>query len=222
MKKVLLIPAFLFALALMMVSFGDTSYAAAKEGSFKTKILDIQVEIPYEKSSVNLERESTSDSETIKVYDKETGKLLKESTVEKANKKAMSLQGDVTTQGTSLYTVSESRVDNGLTSTLNAVLELYDSGSFRQINAVDNMYWTTSSGNHDLVNKQASDVATDGSYPTTEVQISGAATIEVEIDQGASAGFEAAGFSVSASTSTTYTARKNIEEGFTYSTYNRD
>ncbi|MGE7624881.1 hypothetical protein ACQKMD_18090 [Viridibacillus sp. NPDC096237] len=59
-------------------------------------------------------------------------------------------------------------------------------------------------------------ISTTGKFPTTPVQISGAATL---IESSYTAGFEAAGFSISGGSSGTYYARKNISKKYNYSLY---
>lgn len=58
-----------------------------------------------------------------------------------------------------------------------------------------------------------------GKWPTTEINVSGAATLTAAITNSYTAGFEAAGFTISGGSSGTYYARKNISKGYAYSLY---
>ncbi|TFJ91992.1 hypothetical protein [Lentibacillus salicampi] len=169
-------------------------------------------------------KESTSDAVgLVEVFDKDTGKFLQDFKVEeeKQNNENNPL-ADYGISDYSLKNVSSTKAEgpsNELRSTLYAKLYIYSTGSFRQINEVRDTWWTTSSGGHTLENTQSGAISTSGSWPATEVEVDGNATIEVAIDASASASFEAAGFSVGVEAGGTYYARKDIWHDFRYSVY---
>ncbi len=219
LKKMFLLPVFFIVLFFALISFGTSASASISttdnSDEYTENLMGLNVVIPYKKSEVSMEKVEEPLKEKLFIYDKETNELLKTFTVKEEI--PLSTQ-EVSAQDTFL-TVSESRIDNDLESTLSARLVIEGSGSFRQINEVRDTFWQTSSGNHQLVNRTSDAISTTGSFPTTEIEVTGAATIEVETTYEASAGFEAAGFSVSGGTGGSYFARKDIAEGFTERTY---
>lgn len=80
----------------------------------------------------------------------------------------------------SLHTIYKERKDGPAVTRLYTVVKLYSYGSFRQIESIENTYWTEeSSGNWELQNPQASSISTSGKFPTIEIETSGTATITV-------------------------------------------
>ncbi|MGG1685141.1 hypothetical protein [Pseudalkalibacillus sp. NRS-1564] len=213
----------MFMLIASSFSFGSNFASAAendKKSSFKEEINEINVEVPYKKSEVKIEKSKNDQSESMEVIDIKTNKVLRTYTVEDVDAPiALASNKNAALANTTFKDVSETRDDNGLETTLRARLEIYSSGSFAQIQDIVSYNWFTSSGNHTLESESADGLSTSGSFPTNEVEILGDATIQAAISQSASAGFEAAGFSISAGTGSTYYARKDISIGFRYSIY---
>ncbi|MBT1278398.1 hypothetical protein VTU32_03145 [Thermoanaerobacter sp. CM-CNRG TB177] len=110
-------------------------------------------------------------------------------------------------------------------SRLYTVLSVYTTGSFRQINSVLETYWTEeSSGTWELDNTHAVTISTSGSFPTTEIETSGTATIKVTTTESTTGSFsidflKGAGFSISSTQGSTFYLGKSISLGYRYSLY---
>ncbi|UOQ47236.1 hypothetical protein MUN88_14290 [Gracilibacillus caseinilyticus] len=196
---------------------GITASAAENgEGLFTEHIKGIEFEIPYDQSDVYIEKSETNLVGSIEVYDNETDELLDTFTVEN---EPLSGVSTLAADDTYLSNVSRTRTDNGLDTRLRARIEIYSSGSFRQINNVLNTQWFTGSGNHTIESATADSLPNGGQFPTTSIEVLGDATIQIATTQEFSAGWEAAGFSIGGSSGSTNYYRKYIELGFNYSLY---
>lgn len=199
-----------------VTSFGSTVKADEKEEKFTERIQGVQFDIPHNESEVYVEKETDGLVGTIKVYDNETDELLDTFKVEDEERIN---RLDYRPYNTTLRNVSRTRKDNKLESQLRIRMEVYSSGSFRQINEIVNTQWFASSGRHTIENSSANTVSTTGKFPTESVRALGDATIQIKTTEDFSAGWEAAGFSIGSTSGTTNYFRKYIELGFTYSLY---
>ncbi|WP_052130175.1 hypothetical protein [Ureibacillus sinduriensis] len=215
---------FAFSLVLLVgVLLGFSQPTEASEvKSFKAPVGSIFVEIPYDKNKVELEKINSTDPnvDQVNVYDKETNELITEIKVEEEPLvQTNGFSTNATTNSYTQMTVTQSTGTSYGKAFLKARLNVYSSGSFRQINEVNTTWWEASSGMAYLEQQNSSAISTTGKYPTTKINVSGAATLTAEISNDYTVGFEAAGFSISGGASGTYYARKNVSHSYTYSLY---
>lgn len=199
-------------------------------GANRIKLSDIYVNVPYDISQVNISRIESEGFTRVEVFDKNTGKLIEAygekvepANVAKSNNK-ISTQS-ITPYTTTINTIYKERTDGPAVSRLYTILSVSTSGSFRQINSVLQTYWTEESGGKwTLENKHASTISTSGSFPTTEIETSGTATITVTTTESTTGSFsidflKGAGFSISSTHGSTFYLRKSISLGYRYSLY---
>lgn len=206
----------LFSLAAVLLigglfSFNETA-SASEPDSFKEPVGDLFVKIPYAKSEVYVQEVETNDPkiDQINVYDSETNELITEIKVKEEVSKARSYtQRDVSQSTGSGYGKA----------ILNARLEIYSSNSFREIKGVQSTWWEIGSSFSTIEQQNSNGISTTGKFPTTSVNIAGAATLTAETTQDMVAGFEKAGFSISGGAGKKYYARKNINLSYEYSLY---
>ena len=225
MKKLLLSLFTMLLVASSVFGFTGSADAAKPESdSFKEEVGGIFVEIPYKKSAVTVEQVASVNEnvDQINVYDKKTNELITEIVVEEETQtdRLMSARAAVAAAGTySFLTVSQSTGSSYGKAYLKARLYVYSGGSFRQINEVTDTWWEQGSGMTYFESQNSTARSSTGKFPTTKIQVSGAATLTAEISSSYEAGFEAAGFSISGGSGGTYYARKNISLGYAYSVY---
>ncbi|MBM0067936.1 hypothetical protein [Alkalicoccobacillus gibsonii] len=211
-----------FAFASAFLLNGNTGQAAGESDSeFLTELhvepqdntIPINENFHVELPEGNYSAEQTSEGakDIVRIIDNETGELYKEITIEEE------LQlNNFGALNESFFVATSSTTHNGLTVTLNCRLLLYQSGSFVQIENVDDVWWTTGGGAHTL---QASNTAyTPTSFPTQRVEATGQTTMQIEIDVDLSAEFEAAGFTIGAGAGSSVFARKTVNDSLVYST----
>ncbi|WP_132372026.1 hypothetical protein [Melghiribacillus thermohalophilus] len=217
---------FLLAVLLLVSLITPGVVGAEVKSETKVKLKDLNVTIPYDRSDIELKRSEKGDTVEIKVLDKKSGELL--TTYGESVKPDPSQQNTDATLSSGTYTIHtiyEEREDGPAVSRLYTVMRVYSSGSFRQINEILDTYWQeASSGTWEHDNEHSSTISTSGSFPATEIETSGTATVVVETTHSAGGEFsieflESVGFSISSSSEGTYFARKSINLGYRYSLY---
>lgn len=211
---------FLFLLTVLLFGglFSYTESASASEtDSFKENVGGLFVEIPYEKSEVYVQNVETNNSniEQINIYDKETNELISEISVEDE----VSLYRSLSNNNYTSKVVTQTTGSGYGKASLKARLNVYTSGSFREIKGVLNTWWEQGSAATYFEQQNGTTIPTNGSWPATSVNVSGNATLTAQTTQEMSAGFEKAGFSISFGFGGTYYARKNISLSYNYSLY---
>ncbi|MBT2571995.1 hypothetical protein [Planococcus sp. ISL-110] len=189
--------------------------------SFKERISGIEFEIPYNESDVYVEKSVEGLVSKIEVFEKGSGKLLdtfavEDELVENENE-LFSAMSNTVLRNITRYRPSDA--DNGLQTWIRSVIEVYNTSSFTQIQNVQDTRWFTGSGGHTIENASAYAVSTTGSFPTASINVYGDTTIQVITSLSASAGFEAAGFSLGTTVGSDYYYRKTVDLSFSYSVY---
>ncbi|WML27382.1 hypothetical protein [Neobacillus sp. OS1-33] len=225
MKRVkILVLSSIFAVIVSLFGTGFSFQASAAEPTkqigFKENIKGTYFVIPYDKETVRMEKSVSSDNRVgeINVYDKNTNELLDTYKVEDIVPSTKTMAAMATT-GTVIREASQTKKAGSASAKLTTRMSVYTSGSFVQIQSVLSNNWSTVSGVHQLVNSNADTISSTGSFPTTQIQTVGATTFEVKTTVSGQAGWEAAGFSISASYGSEIYMRKNVSFNFTYSVY---
>ncbi|CCJ33650.1 MULTISPECIES: hypothetical protein [Caloramator] len=243
MKKII---SFLLSLTLLLsttIAFAATGANKVSDqgvNKSKLKIKDIYVTVPYDISEVKIERMQKDGYERVEIRDKKTGELIEafgekvvpliNSSNSKDSKSQFLSQYTVnliqsTSGDYSIHYVYKERKDGPAVTRLYTILTVYSYGSFRQIESVNDTYWTAESGGTwELVNPHATTISTSGSFPTIEIETFGTATIEVRTTLSAGGEYsisylQSIGFSISYQIGSTYYLRKSISIGYTYSVY---
>ncbi|MGE8006732.1 hypothetical protein [Lysinibacillus sp. NPDC093216] len=202
-----------------MFSFTGSA-SAAETDSFKESVGGLFVEIPYEENEVYVQNVETNNPniEQINIYDKETNELISE----------ISVEDEVLYHGLARAASEDSYTSKVVTETtgsgygkasLKARLNVYSSGTFREIKGVLNTWWEQGSAATYFEQQNGTTIPTSGKWPATKVNISGNATLTAQTTQDMSAGFEKAGFSLSFGFGGNYYARKNVNLSYNYSLY---
>ncbi|WP_128578061.1 hypothetical protein [Geobacillus sp. JS12] len=223
---------FLSAVCLLAIAlFSPPSSVEAEQFiENKVKLKNVFVDIHYDKSQVNLVRTEDQNSTKLHLVDKKSGKILEtygeivqplEQVPTKTNDASVA-----SAAGTySISTVYRERNDGPAVSRLSTQLYIYSYDSFRQINKVLNTWWSEASGGSWYLTRDvANTVSMTGSFPTTKVQTSGSATIEVKTSYSITGSFsisalKEAGFTYGYSSGSDIYYRKPINLGFVYSLY---
>jgi len=224
MKKIISSLFFLSFAFLVTLSFSSNANAEELE---KVKLKNVFVEIPYDQSEFEFLKTESQNSVKVDVVDKETGKVL-ETYGEIVEPTVKAFKENATMAATSSYSVStvyRQRTDGPAVSRLSTQLNIYSSGSFRQIQGILNTWWSEATGGSWYLTREvASAVSMTGSFPTTKVQVSGSATIEVKTSHSISGEFsisalQSAGYSYGYTSGSEVFYRKPISLGFQYSLY---
>ncbi|MDD7267698.1 MAG: hypothetical protein SPL15_00555 [Lachnospiraceae bacterium] len=156
----------------------------------------------YKEDDVYTMNHVSSAGEIVKIVDKDTGSILETMTVKKA---------EFTNHRSAVYPYTFTRTKHfGITDVyIDIAVELYNRGSFRQINSIQYHYVGVSSriSPMALVDKSSSVWSPGNKFPTIEVNYGYSGTLETTLDIGVNgsvnAGLEAkllnAGFSVGGS-----------------------
>lgn len=232
MKKVTkfsLVTALVFSLVLPTTGAfasekGDSNVKSEEVESkeFPVSVNGIEVYVPYGKDEVHIEKTKSSsnsvEEDEVNVFDNETNTLLETYRVVDVVKPDTRGIVQLASSGNYSQKWVEKTVTHGpVKVTLRTLIELYTSGSFRQINKVIDHQWQTNSGIHELKNKKQNTISTNNKWPAMEIETLGSATIESTIEASAKLEYTKAGFNVGGSVGTKIIMRKNIDIGFRYS-----
>lgn len=132
----------------------------------------------YNKNDVRLEKNYlNNDIVEVKIFDKRSNELLECIT---ENKKSSNLKSEEKSH----FIVSRERKDGPITTTLEVDIELYSSGSFRQINSINEVKIFSSSSNKTILeNASAYATVPENKFPATQVDYSGSGVITGEISK---------------------------------------
>ncbi|UTR07031.1 hypothetical protein MM326_03080 [Alkalihalobacillus sp. LMS6] len=214
---------FITVLIFMLVIAGGSSSANAKnetatihttppEHAYYEELNGLYLELPYAQEDVTVER----GADTLTILDAETGDLVEKiqltESVEARNDHPL-LPPPITVPPEEEFMEMNSTQEHmGLEVVLNVrfVVTKNLDGVYEDVVDIRDAWWTTGSGPHTL-----EDSNTDilhGDFPVKEFTVTGQTTIVTQIDAGAQAGFEAAGFSVGVDVSGTYYARMTVRD----------
>ncbi|ADI25437.1 MULTISPECIES: hypothetical protein [unclassified Geobacillus] len=226
---------FLSSVFLLVIAlFSPTSRVGAEQFiQNKVKLKNVFVDIHYDKSQVNLVRTEDQNSTKISLVDKKSGKILETygeiiQPLEQVATKTVGMNDASVANASGTYSIStvyRERNDGPAVSRLSTQLYIYSYDSFRQINKVLNTWWSEASGGSWYLTRDvANTVSMTGSFPTTKVQTSGSATIEVKTSYSITGSFsisalKEAGFTYGYSSGSDIYYRKPINLGFVYSLY---
>ncbi|MEG6565706.1 hypothetical protein V6B95_01885 [Thermoanaerobacterium saccharolyticum] len=147
------------------------------------------------------------------VYDESTGKFIEAYGVKE---EVLNVSGF--TNKASKITLYKERKDYSAVTRLYVVLTIY-SDSLREIKSIDKAFWEKADdGDWQLKNPHAVAISTTGRFPSTEIEASGTATIEMKANIFTVGLLNRSGFDVFKSNDNAY-LRKTIELGFRYSLY---
>lgn len=182
----------------------------------KVQIGDLFVTLEYNEDDIIIERKATKNNiSEIHIFDKDSNKLLESYTEEvvKINK------------NTSHHFINRHRYDGPIKTTLETVVDLYSSGSFRQINSIIGCkIFASSSSSTTLEDTSARATSATGKFPTTKINMSGSGVItgRASITSGVDFSVEAlksAGFTISNKTAINWHYRKPVTMSSSYSLY---
>lgn len=214
---------FITVLIFMLVIAGGSSSANAKnettkihttppEHAYYEELNGLYLELPYAQEDVTVER----GADTLTILDADTGDLVEKiqltESVEARNDNPL-LPPPITVPPEEEFMEMNSTQEHmGLEVVLNVrfVVTKNLDGVYEDVVDIRDAWWTTGSGPHTL-----EDSNTDilhGDFPVKEFTVTGQTTIVTQIDAGAQAGFEAAGFSVGVDVSGTYYARMTVRD----------
>lgn len=224
MKKIF---SFFLTLMLILLLCLPTAASAMENRNAKIKLKAFTVDLPYEKSQITLERIENDNQVEVIVRDKETNEILSvigEIIEYISEEKSILMLDGIELQGITTHnTIYRNYTHGAAVAQLWAKLELFTSGSFRQINGVVDHGWRENSdGPWYLTRESTSVVSLSGKYPSTSVNIQGSATITgtATVSHGYSwsiSFLESAGFDITNETSSDWHFRKLINHGFRYS-----
>lgn len=142
---------------------------AAESDSFKQEVGGIFATIPYSKDEVTVQKiDSTEQNvDQVNIYDKDTNELITEIKVveePQLNTGRSTLSVAPLAGNTSYLTVSRSTGSSYGKAYLKARLNIYSSGSFRQINSVDNTWWEQDSGMTYFEQQNSNALSTSGKW----------------------------------------------------------
>lgn len=194
------------------------------KAEFPVLVNGIEIYVPYEKDDVRIEKtQSFSEgvTEEIKIFDNETNNFLESyRVVDVVNPDRTSNISTFAADGNyNQKWVEKTQSYGPASATLRTLLEIYSSGSFREIRSVIDHQWQTNSGVHKIVNKKHNTIATDRKWPTLEIETVGSATIQATVSASITAQYEKAGFTIGGSAGSDIIMRKNFDIGFRYSVY---
>ncbi|MNP03180.1 hypothetical protein D3C76_950570 [compost metagenome] len=209
MKKKSRILALFTLVSVLLFTFAGG--ASAKEEQIHTvKLNDISVELPYDPNLYDFVRNETSTEVTVTVIERSSGKV--ETTIGEL-KDNNYFTREIAPAATDIKTIYQDYNDGFAIARLYAVLSVYSSGSFGQINSVLDTYWANvGDGVYTIEDAHANSVSGTGKFPTNKISVSGTAVIDVAFDQ--TGGFDLAGIGYSLTTSNHF--RKAIQKGYTY------
>lgn len=198
------------------VSIKENIVSAIEDNTTKVQIGEIFVTLEYNEDDIIIERKATKNNiSEIHIIDKDTNTLLESYTEEivKINK------------NTSHHFINKHRYDGPIKTTLETVVDLYSSGSFRQINSIVGCkIFASSSSATTLEDKSARATSSTGVFPTTKINMSGSGVITGTATKTSGVDFsiealKSAGFTISNQTSTTWNYRKPVSMSYSYSLY---
>lgn len=197
-------------------SFANTeSNDIDSDGTIHLNLLNVKTD--YNPEYVKAIREDLINEVKVTIYDKETNTILD---IFGESKTLRSARGPY-----SSVTVYKDLKIGPFTSRLQTMLTVYSSGSFRQINSVNNKAFSAiSPGSWVLTDKSINVVSTSGRYPTTSIHVSGTAVIDATTTKSTTgstsvSNLKALGFSVSSTSSSTIHMRFPISKDYIYSLY---
>jgi hypothetical protein len=198
------------------VSIKENVISGIEDNTTKVQIGEIFVTLEYNEDDIIVERKATKNNiSEIHIIDKDTNTLL-ESYTEKVVK---------INRNTSHHFINKHRYDGPVKTTLETVVDLYSSGSFRQINSVEGCkIFASSSSATTLEDKSARATSATGKFPTTKINMSGSGVITGTASKSSGADFSVeilkkAGFTISNQTSTSWHYRKPVSMSYSYSLY---
>lgn len=193
-----------------------------EENTTKIKVYESYVTIPYNSNEIYVEYESNEEEVRAIIRDKDTGEIIDIFGEVISDSKELS-----STRGYYKKTVYREKTVGPTTSRLYAVLDCYNYSSFRQINGIDDTYWSEASSGDWVLERDKSygyvkDPSSSGAG--TAATISGTANIVITTTSNTSGAFsleslKGFGFTVEHSSGSTYYARTPIEFDYTYSLY---
>ncbi|WP_339279006.1 hypothetical protein NYE40_22745 [Paenibacillus sp. FSL W8-1187] len=197
----------------------------------KFKVDNLYFTAPYDSEDVNLVKSESGNTTEVKIFDKETGSLLE--TYGEIEKGQLSPQIDsriknslitpLASSAVTLVIAYSDKASGPVTTRLQADLEVAVSGSFRQINKVNNTALRIINSNAaSLEGTSAYTASRTGKFPATEISSLGSGTITVKTTQNASGELslsvlESFGYSFTYGTSTDVYARKPFDQTLYYS-----
>lgn len=197
----------------------NTVHAQEKSKKLEVKLDNIAVLTDYDVNNVIVETDNTNLTDGVSkviVKDKSTKKILEVFSEKPSN-------DGISTYATTYNTfVTRERYDGPVVTTLELQLNIWNEGSFRQINSVlSAKIFASSSGQTTLEDGNATWYTPENQLPAIQVDFSGSGVITgtASKSQGTSFDFkvlESAGFSVSNQSSTTWYYRKYVQIRGTY------
>lgn len=216
-------------LALALIVF--PSFSAKAEVVPDNNTIDIRINqivlhtSDYSADEVNITRDVAPDGTTVVTIKDKLTNEVRETITEKPL--GQSVQSKTATpNSTFLYSLLRHRYDGPVTTSVEIVLDMYSSGSFRQINSVKSeKIFVSSSGITTLEDKSITWLVPGNTFPAISLEYFGSGVITGSATESSGSEFsidflESAGFSVNHSTSTTWYFRKYVTMSGTYSLYN--
>ncbi|MBN3523997.1 hypothetical protein [Paenibacillus apiarius] len=219
-----------FLALFLCIAFIVSSVASAQEGLDrsvqKVRLKMMYVQVPnYD--NVKIVRSETTNTAEVKLFDKTTGDLLHKyvETVEKDTSSTFAAKsGDFY-----IVTVHEEQTDGPAVTRLEVKMNVYSSGSFRQINSIESKkMFPVSSGYFTVEDRDVVAISATGSFPTTEIRANGTGVVthkSTKTESGElafTAGYLAIwGFNISYTNSDQkdFYARKHISMSLNYNLY---
>lgn len=170
------------------------------------------IDVSHDHANISKPKLDSDGFSRAEIYDKNTGKFI-----EAYGVKEEVLNVSASPYKTSKITVYKERKDYSAVTRLYVVLTIY-SDSLRKIKSIDKAFWEKADdGDWQLKNSHAVAISTTGSFPSTEIEASGTATIEMKANIFTVGLLNRSGFDVFKSNDNAYYLRKTIELGFRYS-----
>ncbi|MBP1905375.1 hypothetical protein J2Z32_002005 [Paenibacillus turicensis] len=211
-----------FCLSIILVAPLASANNLDSSDSQNVKLKMTYIKVPNSKN-VDIKRTEDSNSTKVEIFDKETGVLLDTygETVEPVIQKGFNLQAG---NYRIVTTTKDTKIGPG-TVRMTVKMNVYSSGSFRQINSVESKTMAAiTSGAFTLEDDDVVAISTTGSFPTHEITANGSGVLTFKGTKSSSAGFsfeifKGFGFDMSGSSSSDWYARKYFEMGLTYNLY---
>lgn len=230
------LPAVLALCFVLSVPFQASAQEVATTSVQKVQLKLTYVDVPVSEK-VNLVRSETADSVKIDVVDKETGKVLNtygEILEKKQRLASTNLLPFAAAAGDNyIVTTYQERKDgpNGAEAVtrLTVKMDVYSSGSFRQINSIlSKTMAVVSSGDFTLESVDTVAISSTGSFPTTKIGANGTGVVTIKKTftsstamQAGIQAWEIANFSVTytGANAKEFYARKPVSLSLTYDLY---